>query len=77
MRTVRRVSVLVAGSKMRTVWWSDCEKVSAVTTVFFSTLRRASMSSGYRSASAWNTASATTSLPTLPTFCLWSPRCSA
>ena len=24
---------------MRTVWWSDCEKVSAVTTVFFSTLQ--------------------------------------
>ena len=46
IRIGRRVSVLVFGSKMRTVCESDCEKLSAVTTVFFSTRLRASMSFG-------------------------------
>ena len=66
----RRTRLFVSTLNMRTVWWSYCEKPSAVTIVVFRTRWRASRSLGYASASAWNSASATTIFPTLPTFCL-------
>jgi len=68
-RTGRRTSVLVSGSNRRIVWWSQWANESAVTRVLRRTSRRL-CGSFQVSAIAWNSAVATTSLPTLPTFCV-------